>query len=65
MRRNSGWCPYCEKVWLQLEEKRIPYIVEKIPMRCFGEKPSSFYKINPSGGIPVARIKGRIISESK
>lgn len=29
-------------MWLQLEEKRIPYTIEKINMRCYGDKPSSF-----------------------
>lgn len=33
---HSAISPYCEKVWLQLEEKRIPYTVEKINMRCYG-----------------------------
>jgi glutathione S-transferase len=32
-RDNSSWCPYCERVWLQLEEKQVPYKVEKINMR--------------------------------
>jgi glutathione S-transferase len=50
---------------LQLEEKQIPYKVEKIPMRCYGEKPKSFFDLNPSGGIPVAIVKGKVISESK
>ena len=59
-----AWCPYCEKVWLQLEEKRIPYRIEKIPLRCYGSKPASFMKINPSGGLPVATIKGSTIAES-
>ena len=34
-RDHAGWCPYCETVWLLLEEKRIPYTVEKINMRCY------------------------------
>ena len=29
-----------------------------------GDKPQSFYQLSPSGGIPVAIIKGRVISES-
>ena len=33
-------------------------------MRCYGNKPNSFMQINPSGGIPVAIIKGKIITES-
>ena len=39
--------------------------VEKVPMRCYGEKPRSFYALNPSGGIPVAIIRGKVIAESK
>lgn len=63
-RDTAAWCPYCEKVWLLLEEKRIPYRVEKIPLRCYGQKPPSFMRMNPSGGLPVAIIKGKVVSES-
>lgn len=38
-RDHAAWCPYCQKIWLFLETKRIPYEVEKINMRCYGDKP--------------------------
>lgn len=49
---------------MQLEEKRIPYKVVKVPLRCYGNKPPEFMRINPSGGLPVATIKGTTMSES-
>jgi glutathione S-transferase len=63
-RDSASWCPYCQKVWLTLEEKRIPYRVEKINMSCYGDKPSSFLQIQPGGQIPVANIDGRIYGQS-
>lgn len=33
-RDNHAWCPYCQKVWLFLEEMRIPYSVKKVTMFC-------------------------------
>ena len=63
-RDHAGWCPYCETVWLLLEEKRIPYTVEKINMRCYGDKPQKFLKNVPSGMLPVVVIDGVLITES-
>lgn len=57
---QAAWCPYCEKTWLALEEKRVPYTVKKINMNCYGDKPDWFWKLNPSGGIPVASIDGQV-----
>jgi glutathione S-transferase len=45
-------------VWLQLEEKRIPYKVDKVPMRCYGTKPAEFMRLSRSGLLPVAVIDG-------
>ena len=37
------------KVFLQLEEKQIPYTIEKINMRCYGDKPREFTaKVRPA-----------------
>ncbi len=32
-RDNHAWCPYCQKIWLWLEEKQIPYRIQKVT--CF------------------------------
>jgi glutathione S-transferase len=63
-RDSSSWCPYSQKVWVSLEEKRIPYRVEKVNMRCYGDKPASFLKLQPGGQIPVAVIDGRVYGQS-
>ena len=63
-RDSASWCPYCQKVWMALEEKKIPYRIEKINMRCCGDKPMSFQMMQPSGQIPVAIIDGTIYRQS-
>lgn len=63
-RDYHAWCPYCQKVWLFLEEKRIPFFVKKITMFCYGEKEAWYKKIVPSGMLPALDINGRIITES-
>eukprot|EP01041_Mallomonas_annulata_P004804 gene4804-9580_t len=65
-RDSAAWCPFCAKVWLQLEEKRIPYIVDKrSSLQSYGgDKPQELLNIQPSGMLPVAIIKGQVISES-
>jgi glutathione S-transferase len=62
-RDGSSWCPYCQKVWMQLEEKRIPYKVERINMRCYGEKPAWFQR-ETGGLLPVVRLDGDLITDS-
>lgn len=63
-RDHAGWCPYCQKVWLLLEEKRMPYRIEHINMRSYGDKPDWFLKKNPSGMLPVVEIDGQMMSDS-
>ena len=50
---------------MQLEEKQIPYTVEKINMRCYGDKPESFYKISSSGLLPVMELDGEVAIDSR
>ena len=63
-RDNHAWCPYCQKIWLWLEEKRVPYRIEKVTMFCYGEKESWYKRIVPSGMLPALGLHGRIITES-
>lgn len=64
-RDSAAWCPYCAKVWMALEERRVSYEVVKIDMRCYGKnKPTEFLKMQPNGNLPCVVIEGRVISES-
>eukprot|EP00929_Paragymnodinium_shiwhaense_P003423 TRINITY_DN10392_c0_g1_i1.p1 TRINITY_DN10392_c0_g1~~TRINITY_DN10392_c0_g1_i1.p1 ORF type:complete len:549 (+),score=127.96 TRINITY_DN10392_c0_g1_i1:62-1708(+) len=63
-RDHAAWCPYCEKVQLALEEKRVPYSIEKVNMNCYGDKSMSFLVKNPMGLLPAAEIDGVFITES-
>ena len=63
-RDNHAWCPYCQKVWLWLEEKQVPYRIEKVTMFCYGKKESWYKRKVPSGMLPAIELDGRIITES-
>ncbi|MCP9928922.1 glutathione S-transferase family protein [Cyanobium sp. CH-040] len=63
-RDHHAWCPYCQKVWLWLEERRIPYRVRKVTMFCYGEKEGWYRRLVPSGMLPALELDGRLITES-
>jgi glutathione S-transferase len=63
-RDRHAWCPYCQKVWLWLEEKQIPYRIKKVTMFCYGTKEQWYKQIVPSGMLPAIELDGRIITES-
>jgi len=64
-RDRAAWCPFCQTVWMHLEEKKIPYVVECVNLNSYGDKPESFLKISPSGQVPVLELDGEVILESK
>lgn len=51
-------------MWLWLEEKRVPYRIEKITMFCYGDKENWYKRIVPSGMLPALSIDGKILTES-
>jgi glutathione S-transferase len=63
--RDSGvWCPYCERVQLLLEMKKVPYSIFKDNMRCYGKKSDEYLNLVPSGMLPAVKIDGRLVTES-
>lgn len=63
-RDHALWCPYCHKVQLLLELKRIPYLAKKVNMSCYGSKSFDFLKKIPTGLLPAIELDGKIVAES-
>eukprot|EP00435_Cladocopium_sp_Y103_P057523 s98_g19.t2 len=63
-RDQAAWCPYCQKVWLLLEEKQVDYETEKVPMRSYGDKPQEFLNLVPRGLLPAMELDGKMMTES-
>ena len=63
-RDRHAWCPYCQKIWLWLELKQIPYKIKKINMFCYGKKEDWYLKKVSSGKLPAIELKGEIVTES-
>ena len=63
-RDRHAWCPYCQKIWLWLELKQIPYKIKKINMFCYGKKEPWFLEKVRSGKLPAIELDGKIITES-
>lgn len=59
-RDSAAWCPYCQKVWMALEETKVPYTTKYIDMKCYGiGKPAEFLKLQPNGNLPCAVVERR------
>lgn len=55
-RDAAGWCPYCQKTMLLIEEKKIPIRIQTVPMRSYGDKPTDFTRLVPNGLLPALLI---------
>ena len=63
-RDHAGWCPYCQKTMLLVEEKQVPIQIGLVPMRSYGDKPREFLQKVPNGLLPAIEVDGQIITES-
>ena len=51
-RDTNGWCPFCERVWLQLLAKGIPFREELIDLR---DKPDWYKEMVPTTLVPAVK----------
>lgn len=61
-RDATGLCPFCERVWLALEERQIPYDCVLIDAL---DKPRWYVELVPTTLMPAVRINGQVMWESK
>jgi len=52
-RDSNGWCPFCERVWIALELKGIPYTERLIKLI---DRPAWFKDIVPTNAVPAIVI---------
>ena len=52
-RDTNGWCPFCERVWLQLLIKGIPFNEELIDLR---DKPEWYKEMVPTTLVPAELV---------
>lgn len=56
-----GDCPFCQRVLLTLEEKKVPY---KLHLINLSDKPQWFTEISPEGKVPVAKFDDKWVADS-
>ncbi|KAF5729569.1 Glutathione S-transferase DHAR2 -like protein [Tripterygium wilfordii] len=56
-----GDCPFCQRVLLTLEEKKIPY---KKHLVNLSDKPQWFLDISPEGKVPVLKVDDKWVADS-
>ncbi|ONI24152.1 hypothetical protein PRUPE_2G227100 [Prunus persica] len=56
-----GDCPFCQRVLLTLEEKKVPY---KFHLISFSDKPKWFTEVNPEGKVPVVKFDDKWVADS-
>mmetsp|Transcript_16041 Transcript_16041/g.19283 ORF Transcript_16041/g.19283 Transcript_16041/m.19283 type:complete len:465 (-) Transcript_16041:87-1481(-) len=54
-RDTNGWCPFCERVWVALRVKNIPYKEQLISLQ---NKPDWYKELVPSALVPAVLFHG-------
>ena len=56
-RDTNGWCPFCERVWLVLRAKGIPYAEEVVSLQ---KKPDWYKALVPTALVPAVLFHGEV-----
>ncbi|PIN04324.1 Intracellular Cl- channel CLIC, contains GST domain [Handroanthus impetiginosus] len=56
-----GDCPFCQRVLMTLEEKKVPY---KLHLINLDDKPKWLLDVNPEGKVPVVKFDDKWIPDS-
>eukprot|EP00531_Pseudo-nitzschia_arenysensis_P004020 CAMPEP_0116131766 /NCGR_PEP_ID=MMETSP0329-20121206/9185_1 /TAXON_ID=697910 /ORGANISM="Pseudo-nitzschia arenysensis, Strain B593" /LENGTH=492 /DNA_ID=CAMNT_0003626227 /DNA_START=297 /DNA_END=1775 /DNA_ORIENTATION=- len=54
-RDNNGWCPFCERVWVAIRAKGLPYQETLVPLQG---KPEWYKQMVPTGLVPAVLFHG-------
>jgi glutathione S-transferase len=61
-RDTNGWCPFCERVWVAVEAKQIPYTERLINLR---DKPEWYKELVPTTLVPAVLFHGDASSNER
>jgi len=63
-RDTNGWCPFCERVWIALREKGIPY--DEVLINLY-DKPQWYKDMVPTSLVPAVKFasSGEVVWESE
>jgi len=61
---TNKMCPFAQKVWVCLEEKKVDYDLVEVGLYGSGGKPDWFMKLNPKGLVPVLKHGNKGVTES-
>jgi glutaredoxin len=57
-------CPFAQRVWIALEEKKLEYSAVVINLYGSGGKPGWFMQLNPKGEVPVIKHNENVVIDS-